>query len=86
MSTTAVTLCLMVKDEKDYVCEWLAYHRSVGFQTVLVIDNDSTDGTDVILRKLRDAGLIDLMRWSTRSDGYNQMMAYKAASLRVETE
>ncbi len=86
MTPSPVTLCLMVRDEKDYVCEWLAYHRSIGFDTIIVIDNESTDGTQDILQKLARAGLIELMAWRTRSDGYNQMMAYKAASSRVETE
>ena len=86
MTPGPVTLCLMVRDEKDYVCEWLAYHRSIGFESVIVIDNESTDGTQHILQKLAGAGLIDLMAWPTRTDGFNQMMAYKAASSRVGTE
>ena len=86
MSAGSVTLCLMVRNEKDYVCEWLAYHRAIGFETVIVIDNDSTDGTGELLQKLADAGLVDLMHWPNRTDGYNQMMAYKEASARVGTE
>ena len=61
MTQGPVTLCLMVRDEKDYVCEWRAYHRSIGFETIIVIDNESTDGTQDIQQKLPDAGLIKRM-------------------------
>ena len=33
-------ICVFVRDEEDSIQEWIAYHALVGFDTVIVYDND----------------------------------------------
>ncbi|CAM5403380.1 glycosyltransferase family 2 protein [Frigidibacter albus] len=49
---------LTVKDEGAFVLEWLAFHRSIGFTDVLVFSNDCADGTDLMLDRLQEMGLL----------------------------
>jgi len=36
------SICLMVKDEENYINEWLEYHKRLGFQHFYIYDNNST--------------------------------------------
>jgi hypothetical protein len=47
-----------MKNEGPFILEWLAYHRAIGFDDVLVYTNDCTDGTDAMLRLLEKRGLV----------------------------
>lgn len=48
----AVVCCM--RNEAIFLLEWLAYQLVVGFDTVAVITNDCTDGTDLILDEIAD--------------------------------
>lgn len=69
------TLCLIVKDESSYILEWIAYHRSIGFDHFCIYDNESSDGTEIILRKLSNAGIIEYRRQDS-GEGSPQKKAY----------
>ncbi|OWU84757.1 glycosyl transferase family 2 [Oceanicola sp. 22II-s10i] len=47
-----------MKNEAPYIVEWIAYHRAVGFDNFLIYTNDCTDGTDAILQRLDDMGIV----------------------------
>ncbi|MCV2866861.1 glycosyltransferase family 2 protein [Albidovulum sediminicola] len=47
-----------MKDEGPFVLEWVAYHRSIGVSDFVIVSNDCTDGTDLILDRLDDMGWI----------------------------
>ena len=47
-----------MKNEAPYILEWIAYHRAVGFDTFLIYTNDCTDGTDKILARLDELGIV----------------------------
>jgi hypothetical protein len=47
-----------MKNEAPFILEWLAYHRAIGVEGVLVYTNDCTDGTDAMLELLQDKGLV----------------------------
>lgn len=49
---------LTVRNEAAFLLEWLAHHRTVGFTDFLVFSNDCQDGTDAILDRLQDMGLL----------------------------
>lgn len=51
---TAVAACM--KNEGQFLLEWVAYHRLIGFDRVFVITNDCTDGTDALARRLQERG------------------------------
>ncbi|MCE6968663.1 glycosyltransferase family 2 protein [Cereibacter sphaeroides] len=56
------TVVTSMKDEAPYVLEWVAYHRSIGFDRIVVLANDCTDGTDEILTRLHEMGAIAYYR------------------------
>lgn len=41
-----------MKNEGPFILEWLAYHRAIGFDDIIVYTNDCTDGTDTMLQML----------------------------------
>ena len=47
-----------VKNEGPFLLEWLAYHKAIGFDTFLIVSNDSDDGTTELLDSLAEAGEI----------------------------
>ncbi|MEM9475975.1 MAG: glycosyltransferase family 2 protein [Pseudomonadota bacterium] len=53
-----ITAVSMMKDEGPYAIEWVAHHMAVGFTDFVVYTNDCTDGTDAMLRRMQDMGLV----------------------------
>lgn len=53
-----VTAVSMMKDEGPYLLEWVAHHIAVGFTDLVVYTNDCTDGTDTMLIRLDELGLV----------------------------
>jgi hypothetical protein len=53
---------LCVRNEGAFLLEWLAHHRAVGFDDFLVFSNDCQDGTDTLLDRLDEMGLITHIR------------------------
>ena len=51
-----------MKDEGPYVLEWLAYHRAIGFTDFLIYTNDCSDGTDLLLDRLQNNGIVTHVR------------------------
>jgi hypothetical protein len=47
-----------MKNEGPYILEWLAYHKSIGIDDFVIFSNDCTDGTNLILNRLDDMGVI----------------------------
>ncbi len=47
-----------MKNEGPFILEWLAYHRAIGFDDILVYTNDCSDGTDTMLDLLMDKGIV----------------------------
>ncbi|WP_299733520.1 glycosyltransferase family 2 protein [uncultured Tateyamaria sp.] len=47
-----------MKNEGPFILEWLAYHRSIGFDDIIVYTNDCTDGTDTMLEMLQAKGIV----------------------------
>jgi len=76
----SATLCAIVKNEAPYLVEWVAWHRLIGFDRIVVYDNESTDDTPGLLKNLRATGAIDaLMPWPVRNIS-PQLSAYAHAA------
>ena len=45
-----------VKNEAPFLLEWIAYHKVIGFDEIVICSNPSTDGTEEILAPLALAG------------------------------
>ena len=47
-----------MKNEAPYILEWIAYHRAIGVDNFLIYTNDCSDGTDEVLGRLQQMGII----------------------------
>jgi glycosyltransferase involved in cell wall biosynthesis len=71
-------ICLIVRNEARDIAEWIAFHALLGFDSQIIFDNGSDDGTARIIRAA--AGLYDIRShyWPNRSQE-SQISAYQAA-------
>ncbi|MEM9757185.1 MAG: glycosyltransferase family 2 protein [Pseudomonadota bacterium] len=58
-----------MKNEGPFILEWVAYHRLIGVSDVLVFRNDCEDGTDMILERLDELGVVRHLPNPSRSVG-----------------
>ncbi|GGE46055.1 glycosyltransferase family 2 protein [Actibacterium pelagium] len=47
-----------MKNEGPYILEWVAYHRAIGVDNFLIYTNGCEDGTDEILDRLQEMGVL----------------------------
>lgn len=57
---TALAACM--RNEGIFVLEWLAHHASLGFERIIVVTNDCTDGSDVLLDRAQQMGIVTHIR------------------------
>jgi Glycosyltransferase family 92 len=70
----------IIKDEAEYIREWIEFHRLVGVQQFYLYDNGSSDGIEKMLRDYVDAGVVVLTRWPHfLADAHTQALAYAHA-------
>jgi hypothetical protein len=69
-----------MKNEGPFILEWLAYHRAIGFDDILVYTNDCTDGTDTMLQMLERKGLVQHRENQFRDSGLKPQHAALQAS------
>ena len=80
------TLCAIVKNEAPYLAEWALFHRMIGFDRIVVYENDSDDSTPRVLDRLKRAGIIDeLVSW-TNIPVSPQFSAYADATRKCPTD
>ncbi|GMA79670.1 hypothetical protein GCM10025880_60870 [Methylorubrum aminovorans] len=48
----AVTLVAIARNEGTYLVEWLAHHLAIGFDRIVVYDNESQDDTRALFKAL----------------------------------
>jgi len=65
-------LCVaaVVRDEADYIAEWIEYHLYVGIQKFYIYDNGSEDNTKNILTPYIDRGIVEYHYWPGRKREY----------------
>jgi glycosyltransferase involved in cell wall biosynthesis len=74
-----IALCGIVKDEVRSILEWLAHYKALGFDDLLIYDNGSSDGTEVILQALDEAGELVHLDWPHAMGLWPQRRAYEHA-------
>lgn len=57
MSQTT-TLIAAARNEGPFLLEWVAYHRAIGIDHIVILSDPSEDGTEVLLDRLAAAGAI----------------------------
>jgi hypothetical protein len=63
-----------MKNEAPFILEWIAYHKVIGFDEVIICSNPSNDGMEEILSVLADAGEITHLR-ATVPEGMSPQIA-----------
>jgi hypothetical protein len=74
----------IAKNEGRYIQEWLAFHLSIGFNRVLIYDNDSTDGMAELVRPLAARFPVEVIDWPGADRRSPQRDAYKESLIRIE--
>lgn len=80
-----VALCALLKDEADYVEEWLAFHLLQGVSRVVLYDNGSTDDTCARARTFAKRLDLAIVPWPGTGSGYDltQRHAYGDGARRL---
>ena len=73
------TLVATAKNEAPYFLEWVAYHRMIGFDQIMIYQNDSDDLTDETLKVMQEIGAVGYA-YNRAEKGRHQVRAYKRAS------
>jgi len=81
----SITVCAIVKDERPYLIEWVAYYRLLGCDRIVLYNNDSSDGSDRLLNAMAHAGLVEHRPWPSRAGLIPQNSAYEDAVRRCDT-
>lgn len=78
-----VVLVSAMRNEGPFLLEWVAYHRMIGIDRVVIVSNGSTDGSDDLLDALTEAGEITFLRTSPRRGVAPQVAAVQAFEAQV---
>lgn len=81
-----ITICAIAKDESRYIIEWIAYHLAVGATKLVIFNNDSSDGMDVLIRSIAEKdSRVELIDWPSHDGVSPQVSAYNHALKQVHT-
>ena len=61
-------ICAIVKDEHAYVREWALHNKSIGFDKIVLYDNNSSKPYDAELGDLMQHGFVEIRTWNKDSD------------------
>jgi len=75
----------IVKNEAPYIAEWIAYQLSLGFDSVILYDNGSTDGTATEIQRFLNHYDVRLVDWPDAERQY-QRRAYEDAVRHFQAE
>lgn len=78
MKHTIGIVCI-VKNEAEYILEWIAHYRSLGLNNLLIYNNESTDRTGEILSHLQHCGVVKVFDWAVSEGVSPQLSAYANA-------
>ena len=71
--TNKIGVVCIVKDEAKYVDEFISYYNDMGCD-VIIYDNDSTDGTDIIAEKHKGCLYHKISGKKRQNDAYNHAL------------
>ena len=57
--TDRTVLISSMRNEGPFLLEWVAYHRAIGFDRIIIAYNDCTDGSEELLQALQGVGWIE---------------------------
>jgi len=84
-NTMKSAVCLVVRNEARDIAEWIAFHALLGFDTQIILDNESEDGTADIIKSASAFADIRYHSWPDRT-ARSQLAAYDAACMAYKAE
>lgn len=87
-SSPTTALCAIMRNEGPFVLEWIAHHRALGFDQIIIYDNESTDDLPRLCHSLSNAGAIIYRPWPDPELGCvisPQILAYQHAVANLTT-
>jgi hypothetical protein len=70
-------ICAIVKNEAPYLADWIAYHKTIGFDKFFICNNESEDKTGDILEEAKSLGICECYYWPYKDGVRTQDAAYK---------
>ena len=84
------TVCMIAKDEELYLKEWVYYYFLLGFDEIIIYDNESADNSAAILKNLQSHNelrkKLKVRYWSKGKDTSPQITAYRDAIKKCRNE
>ena len=74
-----LTLVAIIKNERPYLREWVAYHHLRGVDRFVIYDNESEDCPEEVLQPFIESGLVEYVKWPGKAQ---QVIAYSDAITR----
>ena len=74
------TILTTMKNEGPFLLEWIAYNRWLGFTDFLVYTNDCSDGTDLMMDRLQEMGIVRHERNADFAEKGPQKTAFRRAA------
>ena len=71
-------ICLIVRNEARDIAEWIAFHAVAGFDSQIIFDNRSDDGTTEIIKAAARTHDVRYHHWPHAGPD-SQTAAYQAA-------
>ncbi|MBY0562137.1 glycosyltransferase family 2 protein [Hyphomicrobium sp.] len=83
----SVTVCLIIKDEGQYLPEWIAHYLALGFDRIVIYDNGSRPETLAVERVCAQQDTrITVIPWPDVPSQFSQITAYEDALARSATD
>lgn len=77
---------LVVKNEVHDIAEWIAYHAFIGFDTQIILDDGSIDGTPEVIAAAGRIMDVRLIKMASQGSPESQRLAYDYVLDRFMTE
>jgi len=58
-----ILMSTIVKNEDNYICQWIEYHKFLGVQHFIIYDNSSSNTLSKVLKKYIDENVVILINW-----------------------
>lgn len=79
-----IAIVAIYRNESADIEEWIDYHRMIGVEKFFLYDNDTTDDTNLKLRRYVQSGHVEIMPWPHfMRDTNTQAAAYAHAIARL---
>ncbi|MFW6093624.1 MAG: glycosyltransferase family 2 protein [Pseudomonadota bacterium] len=75
-----------MKNEANYLLEWIAYHHWAGFEHFYIADHQSSDETASMLSNLHKAGIVTFMDWPVATKAQFKWYNYAVKQFGQQTD